>query len=426
METGLLLARHWLPRAASLQAEKSRTAALARVRAGCYARCVMKRFLLIPAILLAAHTAVLAADAGAPVKLLRTPGGGLQPQTLVDAKGALHLVSLAGGPGTWDVFYARRDAGGTNFSAPLRVNSQPGTATAVGTIRGAQLALGRDGRVHVAWNGAGGGKSERGAPMLYARMNDARDAFEPQRDVSTSTMHLDGGGSVAADDAGNVYVLWHAASVEGPKGEQNRAVFMAKSTDDGKTFATEKKVNPKDTGACGCCGLKAFADARGQLSVLYRSAAGGLDRSATLLLSTDHGKTFRSASLDSWRIATCPMSSMTLAQGRGDTLLAAWETQGQIFHAPITPATLEFPDPQKPDGDTPGRKHPVLATSDVKGRRQLLAWTEGTGWKKGGALAWELTDLDTGLKTTGRAPGVPVWGRVAAVAEADGTFTIFY
>src|SRR6185295_15781422 len=115
---------------------------------------------------------------------------------------------------------------------------------AVGTIRGAQLALGRNGLVHVACNGSGVQKSERGSPMLYARLNAARTAFEPQRNLMTSTMNLDGGGSVAADAAGNVFVVWHGASVEGPKGEQNRSVYLALSTDDGKTFAAERKVNP--------------------------------------------------------------------------------------------------------------------------------------------------------------------------------------
>jgi hypothetical protein len=34
------------------------------------------------------------------------------------------------------------------------VNSQPESAIAAGTIRGAQLAIGKAGRVHVAWNGS--------------------------------------------------------------------------------------------------------------------------------------------------------------------------------------------------------------------------------------------------------------------------------
>lgn len=58
------------------------------------------------------------------------------------------------------------------------------------------MAVGRAGRVHVAWNGhppAGGNYLE--APMLYARLNDAGTAFEPERNVISRARGLDGRGS---------------------------------------------------------------------------------------------------------------------------------------------------------------------------------------------------------------------------------------
>src|SRR2546425_6153245 len=96
----------------------------------------MKRhlsFSWLIACLLGAATGSFAADSAAPVKLMRTPDDGLQPQALVDGKGALHLVYLKGDPKACDVFYTRRAAGQANFSAPQRVNSEPGSAIAVGT-----------------------------------------------------------------------------------------------------------------------------------------------------------------------------------------------------------------------------------------------------------------------------------------------------
>src|SRR5882724_1322693 len=216
----------------------------------------------------------LAFGEGEPVTLVRVPDGGLQPQTVMDPNGVLHLVYLKGDPRACDVVYVRREPGRTNFSRSLRVNSRPGSAVAIGTVRGAQVALGRNGRLHVAWNGSDQAQphSVGGSPMLYTRLNEAGDAFEPQRNVMTSTRHLDGGGSVAADDQGSVYVIWHGHLSDGPQDELHRAVFMAKSTDDGRTFAAERRVNPDSTGACGCCGLKAFVDGKGTLDVLYRSA----------------------------------------------------------------------------------------------------------------------------------------------------------
>src|SRR5262249_16410368 len=154
---------------------------------------------------------------------------------------------------------------------------------------------------------------------------------EPQRNLMTCTSDLDGGGSVAADKKGNVYVVWHGHAKDAPRDELHRAVFVAKSSDDGKTFAPEKQANPDPTGACPCCGLKAFANDHGLLAVLYRSATSSGGRDATLLLSNDQGKTFCSRVLGPWQVATCPMSTMALGNSAEDFLCAMWETQGQIY-----------------------------------------------------------------------------------------------
>src|SRR5438128_3521551 len=143
------------------------------------------------------------------VELVKTPNGGIQPQAAIDARGVLHLVYLKGDPGASDVYYVRREPGQDGWSVPVRVNTRPGSAIAVGTIRGAQLALGRGGRVHVVWNGSGQDDSSRGAPLLYTRMNDAGTGFERERNLMQFTGSLDGGGPVAADAAGHVYVAWH-------------------------------------------------------------------------------------------------------------------------------------------------------------------------------------------------------------------------
>src|SRR5262245_38011942 len=77
------------------------------------------------------------------VTLVRTPNGGIQPQAGVDSQGVVHLIYYKGDAGGGDVFYVRQEPGQDTFSKPLPVNSQPGSAIAVGTIRGAQLAIGK-------------------------------------------------------------------------------------------------------------------------------------------------------------------------------------------------------------------------------------------------------------------------------------------
>jgi hypothetical protein len=369
------------------------------------------------------------ANPDVPIHFLRTPGEGLQAQTVVDSTGTVHLVYLRGDPKACDVIYARRQPGHTDFSEGLRVNSEPGSAVAIGTVRGAQLALGRNDRVHVVWNGSQPAREPgaKGTPMLYSRWDAAGKAFEPQRNLMTCTMDLDGGGSVAADRVGNVYVVWHGHLQAEPGDEIKRAVYVARSSDDGKTFAPEKKVNPVTVGVCGCCGLKAAVDDRDRLAILYRSADDTANRDSVLLVSEDKGNTFRSLMLGAWHSTTCPMSTPALGQGLDHSLLAMWETEGQVYRRVIDAAHPDSSPNASPATGNPGnRKHPVWALNQANGSHLLVAWVEGTGWAKGGRLAWECIDLKDGGSSSGSRSGVPVWGFAAVIPEPDGSFTIIY
>ena len=89
------------------------------------------------------------------VTIRRVPGEGLQPEAIRDAEGVVHLLYFAGQPAAGDLYYVRSKDDGATFTAPLKVNSEPASAIATGTIRGGQLAIGRSGRAHVVWNGSG-------------------------------------------------------------------------------------------------------------------------------------------------------------------------------------------------------------------------------------------------------------------------------
>lgn len=364
--------------------------------------------------------------------LVRLPDGGVQPDVAVDERGIAHVVYLAGEPGAADVFYLAMRPDGTRVSAqPIRVNSQPGSAIATGTIRGAQIALGRGGRVHVAWNGSGRAeprppinpKTKRaGMPMLYARSDPSRRAFEPQRNLITRTTNLDGGGSIAADPDGGVFVAWHAHPASGEGTEEARRVWLARSEDDGATFSREEAVAGEKTGVCGCCALRLAASGAGDLHLLYRSATATVHRDIHSLISRDRGRTFAGAKLHEWNVGACPMTSMAIADAQGG-VLQAWETDGQVFFGRRGAAGPPQAPPAGPG--SPRRKHPRLAVG--ADGTVLLVWTEGTSWAKGGALAWQAFAPDgraTAMK--GSKPGVPAWGFAAAVARPDGGFTIVY
>jgi hypothetical protein len=369
------------------------------------------------------------------VILVRTPDGGIQPQAL-ERKGVIHLVYLKGDPAGSDIYYVTVTGFGENlkFSKPLRVNSQPGSAIAIGTVRGAHLGVGYSGRPHVAWMGSAKAKPKAPGdetPMLYSRLNDEGTAFEPQRNLIKKAVGLNGGASIAAEGQ-NVWVYWHAAE-PGKKGEENRRIWMVGSGDEGKTFnPKEIAISPADTGVCGCCGMRAYSMDPGRPVVLYRSASKGVHRDTYFLHETFGLERYHAVKLDEWETENCPMSTWGL-HWIHEGWLAAWETKGQVYYQHINyqgKPGRRLTAPGK-GGD---RKHPVVC---FNGREILLAWTEGTGWQKGGTVAWQVfVQVNLGkdqpapaskllLNTSGRVDGVPVWGSLSAVRQGDG-FVLFY
>lgn len=345
------------------------------------------------------------------VSTIRVPHGGLQPQ-VVERDGVVHLVYFTGDTQAGDLFYVRSKDYGLTFSSPIPINHLKGSAIAAGNIRGAQLVPGRNGRVHVAWNQAGATPNG----MLYARLNDAGTGFEAERNVIQKAYGLDGGGTLAADREGNVFIFWHAPT-PGLKGEENRRVWMAKSVDDGKTFAPETAISTPGTGACGCCGMKALADSAGNLYVLYRSAKEVVNRDIWLLTSTDHGKTFKGTDISHWNVGACVMSLESIVEGPSG-VYAAWEEEKQVHYGRLNAAAAAVSDVVAAPGTPQNRKYPVLA---VNGKNHILfTWAEGMAWKKGGAVEWQLGNA------RGRAEGVPPFSLVAAFAKPDGTFAVVY
>jgi hypothetical protein len=388
-----------------------------------------------------AGSLLLAGCSTAPVEptsatLLRVPAGGIQPR-VAQGDGTLHLLYYVGENTGGDLFYATSTDNAATFAEPVRVNSQPGTAMSAGTIRGGEIARGGDGRIHVVWNGSGAARPKgplnpeqpddspyNGIPFLYSH-SDGKGGFTAQRNLMNYTFALDGGGTVAADEEGNVYAAWHASAPDSAPAEAGRQLYLARSTDGGETFGEEAPISDAAQGACGCCSAHLFTGAGGKVAAFYRTAREVENRDGFLLTSTDYGKSFQSSMLQHWQISACPMSSASFSEGPAG-LFVSWETDGQVWFAPIDIESGKMTaEPIPAPGEKSARKHPSLA-QNAKGEI-LLVWTEVGGWGQGGTVYWQLFDkTGQALELRGSADGLPAWSFAAAMALPNGQFAVLY
>jgi len=356
------------------------------------------------------------------VQFIKLQEGHIQPKVAVDTEGIVHILSYKGEAGAGDIYYGTILPGDTTISHMVRVNDLPGAAIAAGTIRGAQLAVGKDGTVHVLWNGSGETRSlaeDSTAlfPLLYSRKMPGETSFSKARNIISKAWGLDGGSSIAANDHGGVFIAWHAP-LPGKKGEENRRVWLSISKDNGENFSEEDIISDSSHGVCGCCGLQLHNGPEG-LYTLYRNVDGNGGRNIHLISLGKDGKEAKDILADHWPIDGCPMSSSTLFSAEKG-VFGAWEAEKKITFAKVSGTDLELKSPQT---QNEGSRHPSIVSLED---HIMLVWSEGTGWNKGGDAAWEIIGPSGKTINSGKMKGaVPVWGFATAFARDNG-FSIIY
>ena len=349
---------------------------------------------------------------GPDVTVLRAPGDAKLPQVAIDAAGILHLIYYRGSMTSGDLFHVTRAPDATDWSAPQQVNSQPHSVTGVGPIDGGQIAIGPDGRLHVAW-------FYNDPIRFYYTRSDGNDGFEEEQVLSVKDeAGVESGPTVTADGDGNVYVFWHADAGE----DARRRVYMAVSRDNGALFELPRPVSPEVEGACACCGLRAVTDDAGAVHVSYRGAGENIHRGMRLLTTADQGRTFSDQLIQPWDVGACPVATTTLSAGPDGTWVA-WETEGQVYVADI--ARLDVPASAPGDAEF-RRKNPAVAVNDHGDT--LLAWGDGPGWQSGGSLHWQLFDeggRPRGEEGSGTEP-IPASSVPTVAARPDGSFVVVF
>ncbi len=348
--------------------------------------------------MLRTHLWLLAATLlpAADVRTVALPGGGIAPDAAVDSKGVVHVAFGRDS----NAYYVRSADNGRTFSSPIRINTAGGVVS-VGRERGPKLALGKDGSVHVAWIGP------RGKGAWYTRLEGAK--FLPERDVNDGGKPVDGV-TLAADSRGRVFVFWIDSRLPpDPASPVSHAIFYARSTDNGATFADSRQLKSDYPGlACACCNLEAAADSAGLIRLVFRGGYQSLRNME--MVETRDGLRFawREVHQDGWKIDGCPMSGADLRTNFAAGPGVAWMSNHDVYYR-IGDGPRQSPASPK----TANRNYPLLLGNAAGDR--LLAWTENMEYH------WELTGAD-GKVRTGVEKGLTHGSRPGGFTGTDGNF----
>src|SRR6266545_2162909 len=334
------------------------------------------------------------------VTVIRVPGDANVVKAQLGADGTIHLLLDAErGPR-----YVKSTDAGVTFSAPMTIVDAASQKPDL-KFQGEDLAIGKDGRVHVALsNNAWKLKlPEEEWGFYFASLLPDAKAFSPVRNVNRKPSE---GFSLAADERGNITACFLSGKL-----------FTMVSHDNGETFGKYAEPNPA-WNPCDCCTTAAAYGADGKLALLYREETDNeRDMFVVLLDQRSKSKPLRTrVSGTSWKLNGCPMTYFTIT--RTDTgYVAAWPTKGQVYFARLDKAGAVSPPGEIKTPGTSGMRNGLAALSASDGAT-LIAW------KNKDLLGWQVYDVKGQPAGTSSSQDSPGSG-AAGVVLPNGRFILF-
>ena len=332
---------------------------------------------------------------------------------------------------------AHLGADGEMKGAPVRVNPNAGEATA---WRGdpPTIAVSAEGAVHVGWT-ARVASAQHANQLYLSTSRDGGQTFEPPVKVNDDGKAVEHGmHSLAVGPDNRVYVVWldernvvkpPTHSMEGGKQmkmehmEANREVFMASSSDGGRSFSTNIRIGQE---ACPCCKTAVTTGSDGHVFAGWRQVLPGEFRHIALAASADGGQTFSSPKIvsdDRWMIAACPVSGPALSVEAGGALRVVWYTEGEkgapgLYWAESTDMGQTFSE-SRPLAEGEARGNPILLAGGKGAATVIWESNEGASPRVMSArLGGDRPDASASPLTTS--------GELPAAAAAGGQLFVGY
>jgi hypothetical protein len=279
-----------------------------------------------------------------PIRLSSQDTDAAEPAMASAPDGSVYVAWVNHRQTEADVMIARLGSDGRQMSAPVRVNPQAGIATA---WRGdpPTIAVAPDQTVFVGWTARTGAGSAHATDVYLSASHDQGTTFAaPVKINDDAKPAVHGMHSLAIGRDGRIYVAWldernvapdpmkdmkMEAKSAGHHMENNREVFIASSTDGGRSFSANQKVA---SNVCPCCKTALAVNSEDRLFISWRQVLPGDFRHIAVASSTDRAKTFSKPTIvsdDQWMLAGCPVSGSSLSAGNDGSLKVLWYSEGK-------------------------------------------------------------------------------------------------
>src|SRR5215213_3888684 len=351
-----------------------------------------------------------------------------EPTTAAAADGTFYVTWVNHDAKQADVMLARFNHKAEMQGSPVRVNRQPGVATA---WRGDQpgVAVAPDGSVYVLWTPRVEAGEKHGTDIYLSASTDRGQSFVSEVKVNDDKApNAHGMHSLAVAKDGRIYAGWldernvpapkPSSKAEGHHMESNRDLYVAYSTDGGRTFSANRKVA---SDACPCCKTSLAVSVDGTLYAGWRQVLPGNYRHIAVASSTDGGTKFSApviVSDDRWMLQGCPVSGPSLSVDKASrSLKVAWYAAGESG----APGVYYAESKDKGHSFSPRE---LLSQENVRGTPALAAGTQSmiAVWQSADKVETKMHDIGT----TGSALSVAANAELPAGAFANDRLVVAY
>jgi hypothetical protein len=392
------------------------------------------KFLLIGLVLLAfagcKHVAATRDNATPPQPVQISAAGidAAEPATATASDGSFYVAWVNHDAKQADVMLTHFNHKGEPLSTPVRVNAHAGAATA---WRGDQpsVAVAPNGAVYVLWTNRVEAGENHGTDIYLSTSTDGGQTFTSEVKVNDDKAPgAHGMHSLAVARDGRIYAAWldernvHApmpsTKAEGHHMESNRDLYLAYSTDGGRTFSKNQKIA---SDACPCCKTALTVSTDGTLYAGWRQVLPGSYRHIAVASSTDGGTKFSTpviVSDDRWMLQGCPVSGPSLSvDAASGSLKVVWYAAGESG----APGLYVAESKDKGHSFSPRQ---LLSQENVRGTPALAVGTNN-------AIAlWQSADVPNTkmreLGTTGSVLSVAANAELPAGAFSNGRLFVAY